>query len=59
MMNHTQDMGNNESLTRGMFKQNDGSFLAMTFTESKSFKTEKGAERWLAKRGLEKSGRRV
>lgn len=56
--NYTQDMGNNESLTRGLFPQNDGTFLAMTFTTSKSFKTRNGAIKWLAKRGLTATGER-
>lgn len=46
----TLNLGNNESLTRGVFKNNDGTFTAMTFTQSKEFKTQKGAERWLAQR---------
>ena len=27
----------------------DGTFMAMTFSQSKDFKTRKGAERWLLK----------
>ena len=43
----TIDMGNNETLSRGVFPQRDGTFLAMTFSQSKSgFKTRKGAQRW-------------
>lgn len=57
--NYTQDMGNNESLTRGLFPQNDGTYLAMTFSSSKSFKTRKGAEKWLASRGLTSTGERI
>mgnify|MGYP006315454513 FL=1 len=45
----TIDMGNNESLTRGVFPQADGTFLALTFSQSKEFKTRIGAERWLAR----------
>lgn len=51
------DLGNNESLTRGLFPQANGEFLAMTFTKSRWFKTRAGAERWLADRGLDASGR--
>lgn len=54
--NYTQDMGNNESLTRGLFPQAGGGFISMTFSESKTFKTRAGAERWLAVRGLDASG---
>lgn len=43
----TLDLGNNESIKTGVFKMNDGTFLAMTYTKSKYFKTEKGAEKWL------------
>jgi hypothetical protein len=57
--NYTQDMGNNESLTRGLFPQAGGDFVAMTFSESKTFKTRAGAERWLAVRGLDASGRSI
>ena len=48
--NKTVDLGNNETVSRGVFPQADGTFLAMTFTTSKTFKTEKGALRWLAAR---------
>lgn len=34
----------------GIYEEN-GQFLAMTFTQSKIFKTQQGAERWLAARG--------
>ncbi len=57
--NYTMDLGNNESLTRGLFIELDGTFLAMTFTQSKSFKTRKGAERWLERRGLDPRGNRI
>jgi hypothetical protein len=57
--NYTQDMGNNESLTRGLFPESNGDFVAMTFTESKTFKTRAGAVRWLAARGLDETGRSI
>ncbi|UOF80384.1 hypothetical protein [Caudoviricetes sp.] len=47
----TIDLGNGESLTRGVFKNDNGTFLALGFTASKVFKTEKGAIAWLKKRG--------
>lgn len=46
----TYDMGNNETASVGVFPQADGTFLAMTFTASKYFKTRAGAEKWLARR---------
>jgi len=46
-------------MAKGMFKLSDGSFLVMTYTESKYFKTEKGAIKWLAKRGLNKNGTKL
>lgn len=49
-MNKTIDLGNNEVASRGVFKNNDGTFTAMTYTQSKTFKTEAGAKRWLAAR---------
>jgi hypothetical protein len=50
MKNETLDLGNNESLSRGVFPQNDGTFLALTYSASKTFKTEAGARRWLDRR---------
>ena len=50
MTNETLDLGNNESLTRGVFENTDGTFTALTFSQSKEFKTRKGAEKWFAGR---------
>ena len=47
---NTIDLGNNETLSNGINKNNDGTYTAMTFSQSKTFKTLKGAEKWLAKR---------
>jgi len=44
------DLGNNEFLNRGVFKNSDGTFTALTFSKSKTFKTQKGAVKWLAAR---------
>jgi len=44
------DKSGNKSI--GVFHDHQG-FLALTFAESKTFKTEKGAFNWLAKRGYE------
>ena len=41
------DLGNSESLVCGVFPNQDGTFTAMTYTKSKTFKTENGARRWL------------
>ncbi len=43
----TIDLGNNESLVYGAFPNQDGTFTTMTYTKSKTFKTETGARRWL------------
>lgn len=43
-------LGNNESLECGVFPNQDGTFTAMTYTRSKTFKTESGARRWLVKK---------
>jgi len=56
MSNRVVDAGNNETWTIGCFPQADGTFLAMTFTDSRIFKTQKGAEKWLAKRGYSLRG---
>ncbi len=45
----TIELGNNESLVCGVFPNLDGTFTAMTYTRSKTFKTEAGARRWLEK----------
>ncbi|EGB9115624.1 DUF1391 domain-containing protein [Escherichia coli] len=39
------DLGNNESLVCGVFPNQDGTFTAMTYTKSKTFKTETGVRR--------------
>jgi hypothetical protein len=44
------NQGNNEALSRGVFQNDDGTFTAMSFTQSKDFKTRKGAEQWLKKK---------
>ena len=49
-MTKTINTGNNETLSRGVFKNNDGTFTAMTYSQSKTFKTEAGATRWLKSR---------
>lgn len=49
MNNQTIDLGNNEKISKGIYKNNDGTYTAMTFTKSKDFKTLKGAEKWLNK----------
>jgi hypothetical protein len=46
----TIDLGNNESMSRGIVAETDGTYLAFTFTQSKSFKTLAGAQRWLARK---------
>ena len=56
--NRTIDTGNNESLSRGVYEQVDGTFLALTFTESKTFKTRAGAERWFARHTRSTGGKR-
>lgn len=45
----TIDLGNRESLVCGVFPNQDDTFTAMTYTKSKTFKTESGARRWLAR----------
>lgn len=37
---------NNESIALGIFANNDGTFTAMTYSQSKTFKTQKGAVKW-------------
>ncbi len=47
----TLNQGNNEQIGRGL-AVNEGGFIAMTFTQSKTFKSRVAALRWLSKRGL-------
>ena len=55
----TVDLGNNESLSVGLFARGDV-FDALTMTESKTgFKTLGGAKRWLACRGYQPNGERI
>ncbi|PTQ70378.1 DUF1391 family protein [Pseudomonas sp. GV071] len=46
----TLNLGNNESLLRGVVPEPDGTFTALAFTAYKNFKTRAGAEKWLARR---------
>lgn len=43
------DLGNNESLSKGVVKNSDGTFTVLTFSRSWTYKTEKGAnKKWAA-----------
>ena len=53
---HTQDQGNGETISRGIFELH-GRFTALTFSESKTFATRKGAAAWLARRGYDENGK--
>jgi len=44
----TISLGNNEAVSSGITVNSDGTFTAMTFTTSKTFKTLKSAQKWLA-----------
>jgi Protein of unknown function (DUF1391) len=46
----TLKMDNNESLVSGVAANSDGTYTALTFSQSKTFKTRKGAEKWLSAR---------
>ena len=53
----TIDMGNNETLGIGIAGPDaNGTFIALTLSQSKCFRTRKGAERWLARRGYAPDG---
>ncbi len=45
----TLDLGNNETVSTGVTDNKDGTFTATTFTKSRTFKTEGGANRWYQK----------
>jgi hypothetical protein len=44
------ELGNNEAISRGITRNADGTFTAVTFSASRSFKTYAGAVRWLTAR---------
>lgn len=50
---------NNEKRSRGVSPQADGTFLALTLTASKEFRTRRGAEAWLKRRGIGPDGERL
>ena len=58
-MTTQHNMGNNETLSTGVNANHDGTFTALTFSQSKTFKTRKGAEKWLARRGYNTDGSRI
>lgn len=49
----TYDLGNNESVKTGIVTNKDGTFTALTFSKSKTFKTMRGAVSWYIKNGGE------
>ncbi|AGH31805.1 hypothetical protein SLPG_00011 [Salicola phage CGphi29] len=52
------DLNNNEAITIGVADNGDGTFTALTHSSSKTFKTYKGAVKWIAKRGYNADGSR-
>ena len=53
------NMTNNESFSVGIFQSNEGTFTAMTPTQSSDFKTYKGAVKWMTKRNLTAEGKLI
>jgi len=51
----TLDLGNGEERSIGVAAV-PGGFVALTLSQSKTFKTEAGAVRWLARRGYGPDG---
>ena len=49
MENKWIELGNNEIIARGIFRNSDGTYIAITYTKSKTFKTLAGAQKWFAK----------
>lgn len=52
------DLGNGETLSTGIFPQADGTYLALTLSVSRTFKTRKRAEQWMESRGYNADGSR-
>ncbi len=46
----TMELGNNERISRSITKNSDGTFTAVTFSTSKTFKTYAGAVKWMSNR---------
>ena len=44
------DQGNNETLSKGIEKNKDGTYTALTYSASKTFKTLAGAKKWMNER---------
>lgn len=44
------ELGNNETISRKITRNADGSFTAVTFSASKTFKTYAGAVSWMDRR---------
>ena len=61
MMTKTKalDLGNNETLSTGISPNADGTFTALTLSQSQTFKTAKGAAKWLGRRGYKADGSRA
>jgi hypothetical protein len=57
----THDLGNNESYGIGISHNANQSspWLALTGTQSKWFRTQAGAIKWLAKRGYDAHGKKI
>ena len=43
-------LGNNETISRSISRNTDGSFTAVTFSASRTFRTYAGAVKWMAAR---------
>jgi len=41
------NLGNNEFLQKGVVKNSDGTYTGLRFSSSKTFKTRKGAEKYV------------
>ena len=55
----TREMNNNESFSVGIAGNLDGTYTTLTPTQSKDFKTYKGAAAWMLKRGFDAQGKRL
>lgn len=58
-MTTAHHIGNNEVISTGYRFMGEQGYLALTSTESKWFKTETGAVKWLARRGYTPTGARI
>jgi len=55
----TLDLTNNETAKIGIFANSEGEYTAVTLSQSRTFKTYKGAANWMSKKGYNENGNKT